>query len=282
MDLNTEMPPDLLAIGHVTKDLIGDGHVVGGSVTFAALTAQALGLSAAVVTSCADDVDPSFAMPGTPIHIVPSPETTTFINAYHEERRRQFLRGVGGKIRGEDIPAAWRSAPLVVLGPLTQELGESIVDVLTGDAMVASIQGGLRKWDESGAVSRTSWAGSTLLPQVSAAVFSDDDSPTETEIAGWTELCPILVHTQGGDGCRVYTEGAWSHVPAFPATEVDPTGAGDVFATAFLIRFRESNDPLDAAVYASCAASFCVEAVGVEGIPTRGQIEARLRQSRSS
>ncbi|MDP6454348.1 MAG: PfkB family carbohydrate kinase [SAR202 cluster bacterium] len=280
--MNTKMPPDLLAIGHVTKDLIEDGHVVGGSATFAALTAQALGLSAAVVTSCADDVDPASAMPGIPLHIVPSPETTTFINAYQEGRRRQYLRGVGGKIRGEDIPVAWRDAPMVVLGPLTQELDESIVDSLTWGAVVASIQGWLRRWDESGAVSRTSWAGSTLLPQVSAAVFSDDDSPTDTEIAGWTEHCSVLVHTHGGDGCRVHTEGAWSHVPAFPANEVDPTGAGDVFATAFLIRFRESNDPLDAAVYASCAASFCVEAVGVEGIPTREQIEARLRQSRNS
>lgn len=276
------MPPDLLALGHVTKDLTSEGHVIGGAVTYAALTAQALGLSAAVVTSCGPDVDPASAMPGIPVHVVPSAETTTFINIYRDGRRRQILKGVGGKIHGTDVPVAWRGAPLVLLGPLAQELDESIFQFLTGDTVAASIQGWLRKWEESGEVSPTTWEGATLLPQVSVAIFSDDDSPLEQQIADWAGLCSTLIHTHGGDGCSVHTGGVWRHLPAFPANEIDPTGAGDVFATAFLIRFRESNDPLDAARFASCAASFCVEAEGVNGIPTRGQIEERLRESSDS
>ena len=45
------------------------------------------------------------------------------------------------------------------------------------------------------------------------------------------------------------------------------------------VHFRNlaEGDPLEAARFASCAASFCVEAVGVAGIPTRRQVEARLR-----
>ncbi|MCH8311217.1 MAG: ribokinase [Chloroflexi bacterium] len=248
-------------------------------MTYSALTAQALGLDAAVVTSCGPDVDPASAMPGIPIHVVPSAETTTFINTYRDGLRRQILKGVGGKIRGADVPAEWRDAPLVMLGPLAQELDESIFRHLTGDTVAASIQGWLRKWDELGEVSPATWEGATLLPQVSVAIFSDDDSPTKQQVAAWAKLCHILIHTHGGDGCSVYIGGVRNHVPVFPANEVDPTGAGDVFATAFLIRFRESNDPLDAARFASCAASFCVEAEGVKGIPTRGQIERRLRDS---
>ena len=99
------MPPDLLAIGHVAKDLTADGHVIGGAVAYTALTAQALGLSAVVVTSCGSDVDPYGAIPGIPIHIVPSPYTTTFINTYQDGHRRQILKDVGGKIRGADIPS---------------------------------------------------------------------------------------------------------------------------------------------------------------------------------
>ena len=280
--MNTNMPPDLLAIGHVAKDLTADGHVIGGAVTYAALTAQALGLNVVVVTSCGSDVDPYAAMPGIPIHIVPSPDTTTFINTYQDGRRRQILKDVGGKIRGADIPSAWRGAPLIMLGPMAQELDESILDSLRAELVVASIQGWLRKWNELGEVSPTVWNGATLLPHVSAAIFSDDDSPTVAQIDEWAGVCSTLVHTHGGDGCRVYSDGAWRHVPAFPTDEVDPTGAGDVFATAYLIRFRESNDPVDAAIFASCAASFCVEAEGVAGIATRGQIDERLRQSRNS
>ena len=280
--LNIKMAPDFLAIGHVTKDLTPEGHLIGGAVTYSALTAQALGLDAAVVTSCGPDVDPASAMPGITVHVVPSAETTTFINTYRDGRRRQVLKGVGGKIRGSDVPATWRGAPLVLLGPLAQELDESILGSLDGDAVAASIQGWLRRWDESGEVSPTRWEGAALLPQVSVAIFSDDDSPSEQQISQWAGLCPTVIHTHGGDGCSVHTDGAWRHVPAFPVNEVDPTGAGDVFATAFLIRFRESNDLLDAVMFASCAASFCVEAEGVKGIPTRGQIEERLRQSANS
>ena len=57
--------------------------------------------------------------------------------------------------------------------------------------------------------------------------------------------------------------------PAFPVREVDPVGAGDVFAAAYLVAYHESRDPVYAATWASCAASFAVEAPGVAGIPTR-------------
>ena len=56
---------------------------------------------------------------------------------------------------------------------------------------------------------------------------------------------------------------------------MDPTGAGDVFAAAYLVRYRETSDALESARFASCAASFCVEAQGTEGIPTRAQMEER-------
>ena len=47
--------PDFLAIGHVTRDLLpGGAFTLGGTVTFAALTARHLGLASAVVT-CADE-----------------------------------------------------------------------------------------------------------------------------------------------------------------------------------------------------------------------------------
>ena len=67
-----------------------------------------------------------------------------------------------------------------------------------------------------------------------------------------------------------------SEIPPVAAREVDPTGAGDVFAAAYLIAYHESRDPVYAATYASCAASFAVEAPGMEGIPTRAQVASRL------
>ena len=65
-------PPDFLAIGHVAKDLTEDSYVLGGAVTFAALTAKALGWNPAVVTSCGRDVDFGAVLPGIPVHVVRS------------------------------------------------------------------------------------------------------------------------------------------------------------------------------------------------------------------
>ena len=271
------MPPDFLAIGHVAKDLTEEGYVVGGAVTFAALTAKAFGLEPAVVTSCGPDVDPQSALPDIPLHVVLSQETTTFVNVYERGRRRQTIRGVGGKLSASDVPPKWLRTPLVLLGPLAQELEDSVAGVFRSQTVGASIQGWLRGWNETGEVSPCRWSGAGVLPRVAFAVFSDDDSPEEDQIADWAELCTVLIHTHGGQGCSVPLESQWHHLPAYPVNEVDPTGAGDVFAAAYLIRFQESGDPLDAARFASAAASFCVEAEGVLGIPTRNQVEERLR-----
>jgi len=270
------MTPDFLAIGHVAKDLTRDGYVLGGAVTYAALTAKSLGLSAAVVTSCGPDIDPHAALPDIPMHIVASEETTTFVNVYERGRRRQSILGVAVNLSDSDVPPDWRRAPLVLLGPVARELEDSNASAFGRQTVGASIQGWLRSWDDTGKVSPRRWSGDGLLPGMAVAIFSDDDSPEEDQIANWAELCPVLIHTHGGQGCSVHVEGRWHHLPAFPANEVDATGAGDVFAAAYLIRFQESGDPLVAARFASAAASFCVEADGVEGIPTRAQVEDRL------
>jgi 1D-myo-inositol 3-kinase len=94
------------------------------------------------------------------------------------------------------------------------------------------------------------------------------------EYIGMTRL---LVQTLGVEGAIVYYEGKSQRIPAYQAIEVDPTGAGDVFATGFFIRYHETHDPVIAAQFANCVASFVVEGVGTSTIPMRSQVEERLR-----
>ena len=47
--------PQFLAIGHITRDLRGQTHTIGGAVSYAALTASRLGMDAAVLTSVAKE-----------------------------------------------------------------------------------------------------------------------------------------------------------------------------------------------------------------------------------
>jgi sugar/nucleoside kinase (ribokinase family) len=56
--------------------------------------------------------------------------------------------------------------------------------------------------------------------------------------------------------------------------EVDATGAGDIFATAFFVRLFKTRDPWEAARFATLVASRSVARVGLDGIPTQSEIES--------
>jgi sugar/nucleoside kinase (ribokinase family) len=62
---------------------------------------------------------------------------------------------------------------------------------------------------------------------------------------------------------------------------LDPTGAGDVFAAAFLWHLHTSGgDWHTAADWANCVASFVVEKRGVTGVPKLTDVEKRWKTAR--
>ena len=218
-------------------------------------------------------------MPGVHVHVIPSSETTTFRNTYQRGKRTQILKGAAEPITASDVSSQLRSAPLVMLGPLVGEVGSELAQSFSNAMVVASIQGWLRQWDDEGRVSPAYWEGSEVLPHVDAAVVSSDDIADRRQIDLWKDMATVLVVTMGSQGTKLHFNGGWHHIAPFPVWEVDPTGAGDVFGAAYLIRYAETLDVLESARFASCAASFCVEAEGVSGIPTRAQVKERLKDS---
>ena len=271
------MSPDFLAIGPVTRDLTPNGYSVGGAVTFGALTALRMGLRPAIVTSAGPNSDIDAIGPEIPVHVVHSAESTTFRNIYERRTRKQVLESVAAPITPPDVPQRWRSAPMVLLGPLAGEVSYELARYFPKSLVVASIQGWLRQWDDQGRVTPKAWEAREVMPHVDAAVVSIEDVEDCRLIDLWAETTPVLIVTMGSDGARLHSGGRWHQIPPFAVREVDPTGAGDVFAAAYLVGMHETGDDLQSARFASCAASFCVEADGTGGIPTRAQVEDRLR-----
>ena len=272
------MPPDFLAVGHVTRDIVPGGHTAGGAATYSTITALRLGLSAAVVTSASADVDVASQLPGAQARVIPAPRTTTFENVYDGGVRRQRVAATANPIGAEDVPREWQSAPLVLLGPLVGEVDPGLAALFPGSVVMASMQGWLRQWGDDGIVRPAPWDGAETLPYVGAAICSEEDFEDESLPEAWRRAARVLIVTRGASGATLYRSGESHFVPPFRREEVDPTGAGDVFAAAYLVRYRETSDELESARFASCAASFCVQAQGAEGIPTRPQVEARLRE----
>lgn len=87
----------------------------------------------------------------------------------------------------------------------------------------------------------------------------------------------VVALTLGAEGVMVATPETRASIPARKARAVDATGAGDCFDGAFLTRWLETGDALEAARFASCAASLSVEGWGaVAPLPRRAAVEAAL------
>jgi 1D-myo-inositol 3-kinase len=271
---------DFLVIGHVVQDVVPDGYTVGGTTTYSSITARNLGRRPGIVTRLAPDFVWPDVLHDVAVARVPSAHTTTFHNIYHDGHREQFLLSVADSIQPDDIPTKWRTVPIVHLGPLNRELDSRFAKLFPNALVGVTPQGWLREWDESKRVRMRPWEEAPeILPHVDVLVLSEEDLNGNASLMDeYTRLTRIAVMTQGRDGCIVFAQGEARHVAGFPAREVDPTGAGDVFAAAFLIRLQETQDPFESARFANATASFCVEAPGVTGIPTRAQVEARLSQ----
>jgi sugar/nucleoside kinase (ribokinase family) len=272
--------PDYLVIGHVTKDVVPDGYAIGGTVSFASLAARRLGQRTAVLT-CAEDLpDLAAYLEGIAIHRIPAAVTTTFENTYSKAGRVQYIRAVAPALTSDAVPEAWRAARVVHLGPVAQEVPPEIADVFAPDALIgATPQGWLRAWDASGRVRHVEWAhAERALARIDVLVFSPEDvGQDQALVRRYAQAAKVAVVTEDRNGCSVWHRGRCERFPAFRADEVEPTGAGDVFAAAFLTRYAEGHALDEAARFANAAASFAVEGYGSAAIPARAQVEYRLR-----
>jgi len=273
---------DFVVIGTLTKDILPDGsYTLGGTATYSAVTARNLELSAGIVTSADASLEYGALLSGIEVVRRESPVTTTFENIYHGHERQQFVRAVACPIRNEDVPREWLSAPIVHLGPLAQELRPDIVHQFSPDALIGvTPQGWMRCWGSDGLVTHCPWEHAReVLARADALIFSKEDVDFDSgAIHRYAQWAKVMVVTQNWLGCTVYVRGQRPrNFPAFRAREVDPTGAGDVFAAAYLIRYKETGDPFAAAHFANCVASMSVEGAGVTAIPSRTKVERRLR-----
>lgn len=271
--------PDFVVAGHFVRDVTPSGWELGGTVTFAAAQAHCLGMRVGVVTRTAGDLELDRRVPYAQIVDGGCATSTSFENRYVEGERRQRVVSRGDALRAEDVPAAWRRAPIVLIGPVLGEAPPGMAGVFDAASLVGvSAQGWLRELDEEGHVRKTGWAGEPFWRGARVLFVSDEDlGGADGALEAWRAEVRVVVMTRARRGARVCAEGVWREIEAFPQEEVDPTGAGDTFATAFLIRLHETGRVAEAARFGGAAASLSVGGVGASAMPGRHEIEERMR-----
>jgi len=270
--------PDYLIIGHVTKDNIPGGAILGGTPSYAGITARHMGQRTAIVTSYGPDIPSLAVLDGIEIKRVPHPQSTTFENRYIDGVRHQKWLAASGTLTYEDIPPAWRETSIVHLSPMAQELSPRLCGQFPNSLVCVTIQGWLRGRDaDDNVIFKPHPELDGSLDCIDILVLSLADVTGDRAAADHIlTSVKIGVETLGSRGCRVYHDGKVVHIPVRAEEEVDPTGAGDIFAAAFFVRYRDTASIVKAAQFANACGSLSVGKMGLAGVPILPQVEAQL------
>ncbi|MFW6082627.1 MAG: PfkB family carbohydrate kinase, partial [Chloroflexota bacterium] len=233
----------------------------------------ALGAQVGVVTSAGPELDLGRALKDVLISRLPASKSTTFENVYTGRGRQQVIRSRAGQLGREAIPRDW-VAGVVHIGPVAQECDPALVDGFKDAFVGVTPQGWMRAWDRTGRVRRIPWPEADhVLPRADAVVLSDEDvDGDETVIAEYAREARCLAVTRGGAGCTVYSDGSIRHIGAPQADEVDPTGAGDVFAASFFYALAQGHHAWIAARFANCIAARSVTRRGLLSTPSDREV----------
>lgn len=279
LNLTSLEPVDYLVVGHVAHDLTPDGWRLGGTVAYSALTARAVGMKVGIVTASGPETTLD-ALQGISVISLDSPRSTTFENIYTAHGRVQYLRAQATRLNLDTIPAPWRSAAILHLGPIAAEMDSALPKGISHSLLGVTPQGWMRAWNQEGLVSPAKWRNSeAILRKAGAVVMSREDVQGDDElIEHIAHQTQILVVTEASEGCVLHWHGDRRRFRAPEVQEVDATGAGDVFAAAFFVRLLKTRDPWESARFATLIATRSVTRLGLAGIPTPEDVEECLME----
>ncbi|TLN25059.1 ribokinase [bacterium] len=277
LNLSPIEPVDYLIIGHLTQDLTAEGPMLGGTASYAARTAQAIGLRVGIVTSCASEIALD-SLKGVSISYRASDHSTTFENIQTPTGRIQYIHHVASSLDYSMVPHTWRNAPIVHLGPVAQEVDPRLARAFPESQVCLTPQGWLRTWNSDHLIHPTDWPEARfVLENADAAVLSIEDvQGDESRIEEMLSSIRILVITEGARGARMYWNGDLRYFKPPQVKELDPTGAGDIFAAAFFVRLSQTHDPWEAARFATQLAAQSVTRPGLAGTPTAEEVQDAL------
>ncbi|MGC3996812.1 MAG: PfkB family carbohydrate kinase [Anaeromyxobacter sp.] len=273
------MSPRVLTVGHVTLDATPAGPAPGGSVYYGGQALRALGARVQVLTAAAADF-PASALDGLEARVLPAPATTRFENRHGPDgARTQRVGSAAPPLEAAALPAAWRGPDALLLAPVLAELDVPAFLAAAGAPLAGlGVQGLLRVVAADGRVLQPPWnppAG--WLDGVDVVFVGEDEVRGQPGLLELLQRAvPRVVFTHGARGCELLEGGRSRWVGAYATAEVDPTGAGDVFAAGFMLALAGGAEPVEAARLGAAAASIVVEAPGGAALGRVGEAWARV------
>jgi sugar/nucleoside kinase (ribokinase family) len=246
--------PALAVVGNLSRDLVDGGPPrAGGAPFWAARALRVLGSRALVVAKCADADRRLLAPPlialGVPVFWLSGSSTAGFSFRYDGDRREMTVDALGDPWTPEDVRGL--DAPWVHVGALARSdfPAATLAEI---DGRVSLDGQGLVRPERTGPLELDADFDPEVLHHVDVLKLAEEEARTlvgEPDEDALRSLgIPEVVVTLGSRGSLVLANGRLERVAAVPVGgEIDPTGAGDAFAAAYLVSRSGGHAPAAAA-----------------------------------
>jgi sugar/nucleoside kinase (ribokinase family) len=246
-------------IGHLSRDVVaGAAPRIGGGPWYAGRALRTLGDDAVIFAKCGDADrarwQRSLAAIGLPASLSTGGETTAFSYSYDADGARKMIVDVIGEPwhLDEPPPGLLRRVESLHVAPLLRsDFDAAALERLgSGRRLLLDAQG-LVRVPKTGPLALDADFDPEVLRHVSILKVSEEEA--EVLAGGDREALadlgvPEIVLTIGARGSVVIVHGRAEEIPARPVEDVvDPTGAGDAFASAYLSARTSGHAPSSAA-----------------------------------
>jgi sugar/nucleoside kinase (ribokinase family) len=232
--------PSLAVIGHLSRDVVADAEPrIGGGSWHAIRALVALGADAEIVAACGTEDEDAFraalAVTGVPFELHTQGATTAFSFSYDAEGNRTMTVDAIAEPFAPEVDADWVQVAPLLRGDVVVPRAPHVL--LDGQGLVRRAALGPLQLDGD--------FDAELLRGISILKLSDE----EAAFVGPVDV-PEVVVTHGLRGATVNG----THIPADPV-DGDPTGAGDMFAAAYLAARAAGAEPVEAGRSATAVVS---------------------------
>jgi sugar/nucleoside kinase (ribokinase family) len=247
----------LAVVGNLSRDLVEGGPPrAGGAPIHGARALRVLGRPALVGAKCADADRDSLLTPlvrlGLPVLWRGGSSTATFAFHYVGDRRVMEVRALGDPWTAADLHGLER-ADWVHVGALARsDFPAATLAALARDRRVSFDGQGLVRPARTGPLELDGDYDPEILRHVSILKLAKEEAqalvgePDENALRSLG--VPEVVVTLGSEGSLVLSNGRLERIDAQPADdEVDPTGAGDAYAAAYLVSRSSGYTPVASA-----------------------------------
>ena len=275
-------------LGNPTYDIIVIGNnerkSIGGSVIYNSLLMKNLGFPNRIIGKCNKKLKDTIQKYGiNTSYVYESTQTTKFKNIYHHGKRVQYAIK-GEKILSEDIPSETFNSQGLLITPVLDEIDLS--SFLPHDIFImVDISGFLRHVLKNNMVILKQKSKiAEKLRNYNIFKCNLEEARFLSDQRTISKICKFLISnnrnigiiTDGVNGSYIFDKTNIVKILTYKTKQIDPTGAGDVYGSSFLIRFLECNNMIEAGLFASAAASFVVEDYGINNIPLRTEKTTEL------